>query len=123
MREQFAKTFMTKLVGEIPDDALKVVYQKLIIFVGDYEIAPRNTEIVPYEGYLPECYEIYFATRKIEGLSVRSLELYNMVLRDFFFQVNKDLKQITTNDIRIYSFAKYPFFSTARIYPSTKSCA
>ena len=55
MREQFAKTFMTKLVGEIPDDALKVVYQKLIIFVGDYEIAPRNTEIVPYEGYLPEC--------------------------------------------------------------------
>ena len=97
MREQFAKTFMTKLVGEIPDDALKVVYQKLIIFVGDYEIAPRNTEIVPYEGYLPECYEIYFATRKIEGLSVRSLELYNMVLRDFFFQVNKDLKQILVN--------------------------
>ena len=104
MREQFAKTFMTKLVGKIPDDALKVVYQKLIIFVGDYEIAPRNTEIVPYEGYLPECYEIYFATRKIEGLSVRSLELYNMVLRDFFFQVNKDLKQITTNDIRIYLY-------------------
>ena len=30
MREQFAKTFMTKLVGEIPDDALKVVYQFLI---------------------------------------------------------------------------------------------
>lgn len=30
MREQFAKTFMTKLVGEIPDDALKVVYQKLM---------------------------------------------------------------------------------------------
>ena len=104
MREQFAKTFMTKLIGKIPDDALKVVYQKLIIFVGDYEISPRNTELVPYEGYLPECYEIYFATRKIEGLSVRSLELYNMVLRDFFFQVNKDLKQITTNDIRIYLY-------------------
>ena len=27
-----------------------------------------------------------------------------MVLRDFFFQVNKDLKQITTNDIRIYLY-------------------
>ena len=104
MREQFVKEFVTKLVNQIPDDALKIVYQKLIIFVSDYEIAPRNTEIVPYEGYLPECYEIYFATRKIEGLSVRSLELYNMVLRDFFFQVHKDLKQITTNDIRIYLY-------------------
>ena len=70
MREQFVKKFVTKLANHIPDEALKVVYQKLIIFVSDYEIAPRNTEIVPYEGYLPECYEIYFATRKIEGLSV-----------------------------------------------------
>lgn len=80
------------------------MYQKLTIFVSDYEIEPRKTEIVPYEGYLPECYEIYFATRKIEGLSIRSLELYNMVLRDFFFQVNKQLTEITTNDIRVYLY-------------------
>lgn len=98
MREQFVKEFVTKLVNQIPDDALKIVYQKLTIFVSDYEIEPRKTEIVPYEGYLPECYEIYFATRKIEGLSIRSLELYNMVLRDFFFHVNKQLPEITTND-------------------------
>ena len=104
MREQFVKEFVTKLVNQIPDDALKIVYQKLTIFVSDYEIEPRKTEIVPYEGYLPECYEIYFATRKIEGLSIRSLELYNMVLRDFFFQVNKQLTEITTNDIRVYLY-------------------
>lgn len=104
MRERFVKTFMTKLIGEISDDALKIVYQKLMVFVSDYEIAPRNTEIVPYEGYLPECYEIFFATRKIEGLSIRTLELYNMVLHDFFFQVNKNLREITTNDIRIYLY-------------------
>lgn len=104
MRERFVKTFMTKLIGEISDDALKIVYQKLMVFVSDYEIAPRNTEIVPYEGYLPECYEIFFATRKIEGLSIRTLELYNMVLHNFFFQVNKNLREITTNDIRIYLY-------------------
>lgn len=67
MREQFAKTFMTKLIGKIPDDALKVVYQKLIIFVGDYEISPRNTELVPYEGYLPECYEILLCDSQNRG--------------------------------------------------------
>ena len=107
MREEDSKVaneLMTKLANQIPDEALKVVYQKLILFVSDYEITPRNTEIVPYEGYLPECYEIYFATRKIEGLSIRSLELYNMVLRDFFFQVNKRLTEITTNDIRVYLY-------------------
>ena len=67
MREQFVKEFVTKLVNQIPDDALKIVYQKLTIFVSDYEIEPRKTEIVPYEGYLPECYEIYFCDTKNRG--------------------------------------------------------
>ena len=104
MRERFVNEFMTKLEGRISDDDLRIVYQQLIIFVGEYEISPRNTEVVLYEGYLPECYKIFFVTRKIEGMSMKSLELYDMVLRDFFYQVNKKLEEISTNDIRLYLY-------------------
>ena len=35
---------------------------------------------------------------------MKSLELYNMVLRDFFYNVNKPFEEITTNDIRLYLY-------------------
>ena len=104
MRERFVNEFLTKIEGKISDDDLKIVYQQLTIFAGEYEISPRNTEVVLYEGYLPECYKIFFVTRKIEGMSMKSLELYNMVLRDFFYRVNKPFEEITTNDIRLYLY-------------------
>ncbi|MDY3058337.1 MAG: site-specific tyrosine recombinase/integron integrase [Mediterraneibacter faecis] len=104
MREQFVNEFIATLSNQIPDDAIKTVFQKLTMFVANYNIEPMYTEIVPYTSYLPKCYEVYFVTRKIEGMSMKSLELYNMVLKDFFLQVNKPIEEINANDIRIYLY-------------------
>ena len=73
-------------------------------FVNDYEIKKRETSLTLYEGYLPECYQTYFVTRKIEGLSLKTLNLYDLYLKDFFLVMNKDIKKITTNDIRVYLY-------------------
>lgn len=104
MREHFVNEFMAVLSNKLTEDALSIVYQSLTLFVSNYEISERNTEVVPYTGYLPECYETYFVTRKIEGMSMKSLELYNLVLKDFFFKLNKEICKISTNDIRVYLY-------------------
>lgn len=104
MREHFVNEFMAVLSNKLMEDALSIVYQSLTLFVSNYEISERNTEVVPYTGYLPECYETYFVTRKIEGMSMKSLELYNLVLKDFFFKLNKEICKISTNDIRVYLY-------------------
>ena len=104
MREHFVNEFMAVLSNKLKEDALSIVYQSLTLFVSNYEIGKRNTEVVPYTGYLPECYETYFVTRKIEGMSMKSLELYNLVLKDFFFKLNKEICKISTNDIRVYLY-------------------
>lgn len=104
MREQFVTTFMTTLSDKIDDDSLKIVFKQLTIFVNDYEIKKRETSLTLYEGYLPECYQTYFVTRKIEGLSLKTLNLYDLYLKDFFLAMNKDIKKITTNDIRVYLY-------------------
>lgn len=104
MREQFVNEFLTAIFNHVSDDDLNIIKQKLTSFVSNYDIKPRDTNITPYTDYLPECYQIYFVTKKIEGLSERSLELYNMVLKDFFFKMNKKLKEIRPNDIRIYLY-------------------
>ena len=104
MQEQFVNEFMARVTDLISDADLNIVYNQLMIHVSEYDIRKKSTEVAIYEGYLPECYEVFFVTRKIEGMSMKSLELYNMVLKHFFYCLNKKIEKITTNDIRVYLY-------------------
>ena len=104
MREQFIDGFMAELNGEVPDEYLRTIRNKLALYVNDFDISQRETAVVKYTGYLPDFYKAYIVSRKIEGLSKNTLELYNLYLDDFFFTVNKDVKDITANDIRVYLY-------------------
>lgn len=104
MREKFMNGFMTKLYGEIPEEYLETIKNKLALYVNDFDISQRETAVVKYTGYLPDFYKTYIVSRKIEGLSKKTLELYNLYLDDFFFTVNKKAEDITANDIRVYLY-------------------
>ncbi|UWI18703.1 MAG: Telomere resolvase [Bacteriophage sp.] len=104
MREKFINGFVTKLYGEIPDEYLSVIRNKLSLYANNFDIQLRETGIVKYIGYLPDFYKTYIVSRKIEGLSQRTLEHYNLYLDDFFFTVNKRVEDITANDIRVYLY-------------------
>ena len=102
--ETFAKEFVTKLDGKVSDEELRLILQELEIFIGDFEIKRRTTDVANYVPFLPECYKIYFVSKKIEGLSIDSLKTYDFALRKFFEATNKKLTDITTNDIRLYLY-------------------
>ncbi|MEY8509787.1 site-specific tyrosine recombinase/integron integrase [Lachnospiraceae bacterium 42-17] len=104
MEGTFAKNFVTKLNGKISDDNLKVVLQELEIFVNDYSIENRRTELISYENIIPHCYKVYMISKKIEGLSSGTLKIYDLYLKDFFSHIEKPLEQITANDIRAYLY-------------------
>lgn len=104
MRDKFVNGFMTKLYEEIPEEYLETVRNKLALYVNDFDISQRETAVVKYTGYLPDFYKTYIVSRKIEGLSKKTLELYNLYLDDFFFTVNKKAEDITANDIRVYLY-------------------
>lgn len=105
MREKFAKEFITKLNGKISDENLKTVFQELELFVNDYDIESRKTEIVPYDDCIPKCYAIYLVSKKIEGKSDGTLKLYDICLRDFFTFSNIPIENIKANDIRMYLYS------------------
>ena len=104
MRDKFVNGFMTKLYEEIPEEYLETVRNKLALYVNDFDISQRETAVVKYTGYLPDFYKTYIVSRKIEGLSKKTLELYNLYLDDFFFTANKKAEDITAIDIRVYLF-------------------
>lgn len=105
MREKFAKEFITKLNGKISEESLKTVFQELELFVNDYDIESRKTEIVPYDDYIPRCYAVYLISKKIEGKSAGTLKLYDICLRDFFAFSDTPIENMKANDIRVYLYS------------------
>ena len=89
---------------KVSSEDLKVLNTKLDLILSNYEIAPRNTELIPYGSDIPKTVEIYIVSKKIEGLSEKSLYLYKMVLENFFQTVRKKPEQISANDIRIFLY-------------------
>ena len=85
-------------------DTLRIIDTKIDMVLSNYEIEEPHTQLVPYEYKVPETIQIYIVTKKISGLSDKSLYLYNIVLNDFFQAIQKSNDKVVANDIRIYLY-------------------
>lgn len=104
MREQLKNDILMMLDNYVSMHDLREIEIKLETILSNYEIEKRKTDIVPYTPKLPETVEIFIVSKKIAGLSEKTLYLYLIVLTDFFRTINKDPEKITANDIRIYLY-------------------
>lgn len=102
--DNFAKEFLTRLDGKIPEEEMKTILQELQVFASGYDIQKKETALIPYEPQIPQCYKVYMVSKKIEGRSEGTLKTYDLYLRDFLLTVAKPLKEITANDIRAYLY-------------------
>lgn len=104
MREKLKNELLILLDKHISVNKLRNIEPYLEIILSNYEINDRKTEIVPYDSIIPETVEIYIVSKKIAGLSDKTLYLYLMVLKDFFKTINKEPSKISANDIRVYLY-------------------
>lgn len=99
-----AKELGNHIIDKLDDNSFVLVVQELEIFLANYEIVKKTYEVSTYTGYLPECYKLFFISKKIEGLSEDTLSNYNLILNRFFLDISKPLSEINTNDIRVYLY-------------------
>lgn len=104
MRERLKNDVLMMLDNYVSIHDLREIEIKIEMILSNYEIEKRKTDIVPYTPKLPETVEIFIVSKKIAGLSEKTLYLYLIVLTDFFRTINKDPEKITANDIRIYLY-------------------
>lgn len=104
MREKLKNNLLVILDKYVDADTLRNLETQIEIVLSDYEVEERKTEIIPYGSDLPETVETYIVSKKISGLSDKTLYLYMMVLTDFFRTVQKKPEKITASDIRIYLY-------------------
>lgn len=104
MREKLKNDLLTLLNDYIHIEQLQQIEIGIEKILSEYEIEKRNTDVIVYDSNIPETVKIYTVSKKIAGLSEKSLYLYNIVLRDFFTTIQKIPEKVTTNDIRLYLY-------------------
>lgn len=68
----------------------------------NYDIAEKTTALMVADDIFPAVARTFLASKKLEGLSDNSANLYRVVLRVFFDNVQKTPQDVTTNDIRLF---------------------
>ena len=75
MREKFKNDLLLLLDTYVDANSLREIDQRLDIMLSDYEIESRKTEVAVYEYQIPNTVEIYIVSKKIAGLSDKTLYL------------------------------------------------
>ena len=102
MVEKIINSVIAKLDGKIPTDEISKVRDILAVTLSDYEFTSKSHELSCI--IIPECLNIYLATKKIEGKSDNSINLYRLYLNEFVRIIQKPLENVTANDIRMYLY-------------------
>lgn len=102
--ENFAREFVTRLAGKLPGNELEIVLRELEVFLSNYTVVPKETEVAAYHPEIPECFKVFMVSKKIEGLSEGTLCHYKNVISHFLMNIGKPLKEVTTNDVRAYLY-------------------
>lgn len=96
--------FICRLDGKIEDRELQIVKTQLMIFLKDYELTKKTTELMPVEEGTPKELREYLITKKLEGFTQATLHHYFYILDAFTRRVRKPVGEITTSEIQLYLY-------------------
>lgn len=90
-------------LDDFETDKLTLVRSAVMSELGKYNFTLKeaNTELVAYDDDNAG-YQMFFLSKKVEGLSLRTLKAYKDTIDAFLRRTNKPIKSITTDDIRFY---------------------
>lgn len=104
MREKLKNDLLLLLDKYVRINDLQELETKIEIILSDYEVDKRETDVIVYGSDIPETVQNYIVSKKIAGLSEKTLYLYLIILTDFFRTVCKKPETIMASDIKIYLY-------------------
>lgn len=88
-------------------ETIQEIEFRLSAVMDRFEICSQTTEIVPLEvEEAMKVLDMFMISKKVQGLSDKTLQYYFLTLKPFLMTVNKKVENIHANDIRFY-IAKY----------------
>jgi integrase/recombinase XerD len=102
MKDRLIKEIQASM-GSVLNAVQQVELRRVLTFhLGNVEISARNAtdtqEIIDNEALLG----VFIAAKNVEGCSAKSLKYYGATIRQMLDCVEKPIREITTDDLRVY---------------------
>ncbi|MGG5335391.1 tyrosine-type recombinase/integrase [Enterococcus sp. AZ154] len=103
MQEKLINRTLLELQDHLSGDQLRRLKDVLTIECSKYLITEQKNEVAIYDETSDiAAYKQFFVSKKIQGLSSGTLNLYMQTINLFMRTLRKPYKDITTNDIRFF---------------------
>lgn len=103
MSDRLINKTLLELQDHLSGDQLRRLKDVLTIECAKYLIAEQKNEVVIYDETSDiAAYKQFFVSKKIQGLSSGTLNLYMQTINLFMRSVRKPFADVTTNDIRLF---------------------
>lgn len=101
--EKMVKQIMLSLSNIVPDALMAQIEIEIFKAVKNYSIDFAKNELmnINTESSL-QTLAVFLMSKKVEGLSERTIQYYKAEIGKFIIQTNKPLEHITTNDVRLF---------------------
>lgn len=102
-KEQLIREICTAFESEFNSNQLQKMREILVVVLNPYDVHIGCNELsTDVKSEDAKAYQMYFVSKKIEGLSEKTLKTYKYTIDEFLSFCKKSLNDITTNDVRYY---------------------
>lgn len=98
MKEDLIREICTKMRGKLTENQMNELQGALADCLGHVLIESATPEEAACEN--SDYLDMYLSAKQIEGCSEKTLVYYGATVRKFFNKIKKNIKEITTEDIR-----------------------
>ena len=104
MKSELCNEILSSLEFSFSGEQLKLIETAIYNSLNNYTLSKEQIETALTIDLSPDAkaYQMFFISKKIEGLSERSLKYYKAEIKHFIEFINKPLKHITSDDLRYY---------------------
>ena len=102
MNEKYRTEFLAMASEFIPNEYIDQLDYCLMSMSKDYDYVEKSTEIATIDDSNEKILKMYIATLKLQGRSEKTIQQYKDAITFMFNDINKNLRDIETNDIRFH---------------------
>lgn len=106
-RDKFRAEILTMLLdADLAYDTINKLQLKIDVLLHEYDISEKCTEIAVTTDTNDVIVKNFLGTKRLQGCSVNTIEYYRAILDILLTDINKNIPDIATNDMR-YHLANY----------------
>lgn len=102
LREKVIDYVLQNLINAVAQDVIEIVYDSLVIALDTVELSERCTDIALIDDTPDRILKRFVATKRIEGLSEKTLCRYKYEIQQLLDFFRKPLEKYSTDDLRFY---------------------